>query len=64
VVGTLGMKDFLRKNTKKDISYMDVPGSTAEQSGAVLNGIAYDKEKKTLFITGKLWPEVFEVKLQ
>lgn len=29
----------------------------------VLNGIAYDKEKKRLFITGKNWPKLFEIKL-
>ncbi|HEY6323579.1 MAG TPA: glutaminyl-peptide cyclotransferase [Thermoanaerobaculia bacterium] len=33
-----------------------------EQAQAdVLNGIAYDPEKKTFFITGKLWPKMFEV---
>ncbi len=30
---------------------------------AVLNGIAYDPAGKRLFVTGKLWPTVFEVKL-
>lgn len=29
----------------------------------VLNGIAYDAEKDRLFITGKLWPNLFEIKL-
>ena len=29
----------------------------------VLNGIAYDAEKDRLFVTGKLWPKVFEIKL-
>ncbi len=29
----------------------------------VLNGIAYDSTKKTLFITGKRWPKMFELKL-
>jgi glutamine cyclotransferase len=28
-----------------------------------LNGIAYDKEKDRLFITGKNWPKLFEIKL-
>jgi len=31
---------------------------------AVLNGIAYDAEKKSFFITGKLWPSLFEVKFK
>jgi glutamine cyclotransferase len=36
------------------------------QNGAmdVLNGIAYDEASKRLFVTGKLWPRVFEVKLE
>jgi glutamine cyclotransferase len=29
----------------------------------VLNGIAYDPETDRLFITGKLWPKVFEIRL-
>jgi len=33
------------------------------ESGAVLNGIAYDSEGKRLFVTGKLWPKVFEIQL-
>src|SRR5579863_2607749 len=33
------------------------------QPGAVLNGIAYDAEHKRLFVTGKLWPEIFEIRL-
>jgi glutamine cyclotransferase len=28
-----------------------------------LNGIAYDSTTKTMFITGKRWPKLFEVKL-
>lgn len=30
---------------------------------AVLNGIAYDPVAKRLFVTGKLWPTLFEIKL-
>ena len=29
----------------------------------VLNGIAYDGERKRIFLTGKLWSKMFEVKL-
>jgi len=29
----------------------------------VLNGIAYDQDKDRLFVTGKLWPKLFEIKL-
>lgn len=31
--------------------------------GEVLNGIAYDSTTKKLFITGKLWPKMFEIRL-
>ncbi len=29
----------------------------------VLNGIAYDADKKRLFLTGKKWPKLFEIKV-
>ena len=29
----------------------------------VLNGIAYDPAQKRLFVTGKLWPKLFEIEL-
>jgi glutamine cyclotransferase len=29
----------------------------------VLNGIAFDKEKERLFVTGKRWPKLFEIQL-
>ena len=29
----------------------------------VLNGIAYDAANNRLFITGKLWPKLFEIEL-
>ena len=37
------------KNTSDTIDYM--------------NGIAYDKEKNRMFVTGKWWPRLFEIKL-
>ena len=33
------------------------------ESGAVLNGIAYDANRKCLFVTGKLWPRILEIRL-
>ena len=30
---------------------------------AVLNGIAYDARRDVLYITGKLWPRMYQVKL-
>lgn len=32
-------------------------------SGSVLNGIAYDAANDRLFVTGKRWPRLFEIKL-
>jgi glutamine cyclotransferase len=29
----------------------------------VLNGIAWDPEHDRLFVTGKLWPKLFEIKI-
>ncbi len=29
----------------------------------VLNGIAYDKQAKRLFVTGKMWPKLYEIEL-
>lgn len=31
---------------------------------AVLNGIAYDKQKQHFFVTGKFWPYLYEIKWQ
>ena len=28
-----------------------------------MNGIAFDDKKNRLFVTGKLWPKLFEIKL-
>ena len=33
-----------------------------DQQVNVLNGIAYDKENDRLFVTGKLWPRLYEIK--
>ncbi len=36
---------------------------SARPVDAVLNGIAYDSKEKRLFVTGKLWPKLFEIEL-
>ncbi|MEP6818998.1 MAG: glutaminyl-peptide cyclotransferase [bacterium] len=38
------------------------PGEVQDEE-AVLNGIAYDETGGRLFITGKLWPKLFEIRL-
>ena len=40
-----------------------VARGTHEQED-VLNGIAYDAKRKRLFVTGKNWPELFEIKVE
>ena len=39
------------------------PGDVQDPE-AVLNGIAYDQKSDRLFVTGKLWPRIFEIKLK
>jgi len=49
------------------LGWIDLTGLLPEDkkvsSEAVLNGIAYDKQHDRLFVTGKQWPEIFEIKL-
>jgi glutaminyl-peptide cyclotransferase len=40
---------------------MAKPGLSGD---AVLNGIAYDAPRKRLFVTGKLWPSLFEIRVR
>jgi len=39
------------------------PKEVADEEG-VLNGIAYDEKTDRLFVTGKLWPKLFEIKVK
>jgi glutamine cyclotransferase len=49
-------------------SYLDMKGilppDERRDPEAVLNGIAYDPAEKRIFISGKLWPKIFEIKLK
>jgi glutamine cyclotransferase len=51
----------------KVLGWIDLSGllPRAERTGgeAVLNGIAYDAAHDRLFVTGKLWPRLFEIKV-
>ncbi|NLZ44530.1 MAG: glutaminyl-peptide cyclotransferase [Clostridia bacterium] len=40
-----------------------LPRETVRGVVDVLNGIAYDHEQDRLFVTGKLWPFIFEIRL-
>lgn len=49
------------------VGWIDLTGLLSpmyrREGGAVLNGIAYDAARKRLFVTGKLWPTVFEIRV-
>ncbi|HLN98916.1 MAG TPA: glutaminyl-peptide cyclotransferase [Pyrinomonadaceae bacterium] len=40
-----------------------LPNGEVSDQEAVLNGIAYDEAGDRLFVTGKLWPRLFEIRL-
>ncbi len=51
----------------KVLAYIDLKGILPESDRSpetdVLNGIAYDKEGNRIFVTGKKWPKLFEIRL-
>jgi glutamine cyclotransferase len=53
--------------TGRVLGWIDFSGllkpAEASDPEAVLNGIAYDAKSDRLFVTGKLWPKLFEVKV-
>lgn len=53
--------------TGKVMAYIDLSGILPEKDHhrelAELNGIAWDNDNERLFITGKNWPRLFEIKL-
>ena len=53
--------------TGKVLGWIDLSGlidkSQLSDPDAVLNGIAYDSRFDRLFVTGKLWPRLFEIKV-
>jgi glutamine cyclotransferase len=54
-------------NSGRVTGWIDLSGLLPPQSDSVsvdvLNGIAYDTETGRLFVTGKLWPFLFELEL-
>jgi glutaminyl-peptide cyclotransferase len=53
-------------STGRVTGYINLDGllTPAEQAKVdVLNGIAYDDQHDRLFVTGKLWPTVFEIRI-
>jgi glutaminyl-peptide cyclotransferase len=59
VIGTMDFTDVLKKYSKADLTYV-----TNNADEAVLNGIAWDPVKKKMYITGKLWPNLFELQME
>jgi len=52
--------------TGRVTGYIDLAGlltASEKASVDVLNGIAYDEKNDRLFVTGKLWPKLFEIKI-
>lgn len=57
IVGVVNMNDLRNKYGFPPLE------QRTENSPEVLNGIAYDSANNKIFITGKNWPKLFEVKL-
>jgi glutamine cyclotransferase len=57
----------ISSRTGKVIAWIDLSGLIDKRRltdpDAVLNGIAYDAKADRLFVTGKLWPNLFEIRI-
>ena len=51
--------------TGQVVGWIDLKGLLSEENRSedVLNGIAYDAKQDRIFVTGKCWPKLFEIKL-
>ena len=69
ILANVWQTERIAKISPKDgrvTAWIDLSGllPPVERAGTdVLNGIAYDETGDRLFVTGKLWPRVFEIKL-
>ena len=69
IYANIWQTDRIARISPKDgrvTGWIDLAGllPPSDRAGAdVLNGIAYDAAGDRLFVTGKLWPRVFEIKL-
>ena len=49
------------------VGWVDLEGLLSAEDRSepvdVLNGIAYDEQTDRLFVTGKLWPKLFEIEV-
>lgn len=67
ILANVWMTDYIARidpATGQVNSYIDLRGlMPLRERDAVLNGIAYDSASDRLFVTGKLWPRLFEIKV-
>jgi glutamine cyclotransferase len=69
IFANVWMTDYLVRvapDTGRVAGYVDLRGllTPAERAATdVLNGVAYDESHDRLFVTGKLWPKLFEIRL-
>jgi len=69
ILANIWMTDYVARvapDSGRVTAYIDLRGlltATERANTDVLNGIAYDAKQDRLFVTGKLWPKLFEIKL-
>jgi glutamine cyclotransferase len=49
---------------KLDLRTLADQARSMYQEAEVLNGIAYDKNSKSLLVTGKFWPQAYLIKIK
>jgi len=58
---------MIAPETGRVVGWIELEGLLSEEDRSqpvdVLNGIAYDAQTDRLFVTGKLWPKLFEIEL-
>ena len=67
---TYGLRDRIARidpQSGRVTGWIDLEGLSpfkkSDNQMKVLNGIAYDSNNHRLFVTGKLWPSIYEIKL-
>jgi glutaminyl-peptide cyclotransferase len=70
IYANIWLKDFVARispETGEVIGWIDMSNLRKElsdgQKADVLNGIAYDTETNRIFVTGKLWPKLFQIEI-
>jgi len=68
IFANIWQSDYIVRISPADgrvLGVIDMKGLLDLRSGHedVLNGIAYDAATKRLFVTGKLWPKIFQIEL-